>query len=182
MQIICERLKGKQRCIETIPGRSQLFHILFRWWTRWRRRRRRGRQRACHETQSSSLQQIHLYQGLTPARKCGSCSVSHLWSKLLLNRAHLAIRFHGWWMREHGCYWSWKILEGIARFCSGASLEIQRWNWPFHVAEDFVLKVEIVDKWVMEQLARWNGGSFRVGHKLFSTNWQLWVFSNYWLI
>ena len=35
---------------------------------------------------------------------------------------------------------------------------------------------------VMEQLARWNGGSLRIGHKLFSTNWQLCVFLNYWLI
>ena len=55
------------------------------------------------------------------------------------------------------------MLEDIARFCSGASLEIQRWNWPFHAAEDFVLKVEIVEKWVMEQLARWNGGRFISG-------------------
>ena len=31
LQIICERLKRKQGCIETIPEQSQLFHILFRW-------------------------------------------------------------------------------------------------------------------------------------------------------
>ena len=31
----------------------------------------------------------------------------------------------------------------------------------------------------MKQSERWNGGSFRVGQKLFSANWQLCVFFNY---
>ena len=40
-------------------------------------------------------------------------------------------------------------------------------------------KMKIVEQWVMGQLARWNGSSFRFGQKLFSVNWPLCVVPNY---
>ena len=40
-------------------------------------------------------------------------------------------------------------------------------------------EMKIVEHWVMEQSARWNGGSFRFGQELFSVNWPLWLVPNY---
>ena len=39
--------------------------------------------------------------------------------------------------------------------------------------------MKIVEHWAMEQSAKWNGGSFRFGQKLFSVNWPLCVVPNY---
>ena len=40
-------------------------------------------------------------------------------------------------------------------------------------------EMKVLEHWVMKQSDRWNGGSFWFGQRLFSENWQLWVFSNY---
>ena len=40
-------------------------------------------------------------------------------------------------------------------------------------------EMKIVEHGAMEQSAKWNGGSFRFGQKLFSVNWPLCVVPNY---
>ena len=139
----------------------------------WRRRCRQVLQKEFHETQPSSQQQIHLYQVLIPTHRRGNYSALLRSSTLLLNHEHRAVHFHGWWMQVHEYCQSWKIPEGIARFCNGASQDMTRWSWPFLAGRDFGLRENCMRNGQKGTTQRWRL-NFQVTYEFALSCEQFW--------
>ena len=160
VQFLLSNFKFFNKCImrsrqtQAIPVQNQPFHTVFRWWMHWRRRCRQVLQKEFHETQPSSQQQIHLNQVLIPTHRRGNYSASLRWSTLLLNHEHRVVHFHGWCMQEHEYCQSWKIPEGIARWCNGASRDMTRRSWPFLAGTHFALTGNCIRKYRLKQWSK----------------------------